>query len=48
MQYGQQEEILDWMRNQPMNFFEGQLSMDLNILMFITNQAKMATTQGLK
>ena len=37
MQYGQPKESQEWTRNPPMTFFKGQISMDLNTLMFIAN-----------
>ena len=36
------------MRNPLVTFYEGQFSMDLNTLMFITNQARLPLAQGLK
>ena len=48
MQYGQQEENLDWTRNLPVTFFEEKFSMDLNTLMFIANQARLPAAQGPK
>ena len=49
MQYGQQEESPNWMRNLPVTFSEGKFSMDLNTLMFIVaNQARMPVAQGPK
>ena len=48
MQYGQLEESQEWMRNPPVNFSEGQFSMDLNTLIFIANQARLPAAQGPK
>ena len=48
MQYGQPYENPNLMRNPPITFDEGKFNMDLNMLMFIANQARMPATQDPK
>ena len=47
-QYGQPEESQEWTRNLPVTFSKEQLSMDLNTLVFIANQARLPVAQGPK